>query len=83
MLLLSFPLLYAANWISNVLPNSVSQPLSLFVGAVSTAEGFIALLAAIFGLALFIASALRKNPQIQFFIEFIAGGTYVVFMPTY
>jgi len=83
MLLLSLPLLYAVNWLASFLPNLLSHPLSLFLGAAFTAEGVIALLAAIFGLALFIASALKKNPQLQFFIEFLVGGAYVFFMPTY
>ncbi len=83
MLLLSLPLLYAVNWLASLLPNSVSRPISLFVGAAFSAGGFIALLVAIFGLALFIASALKKNPQLQFFVEFLAGGAYVFFMPTY
>lgn len=83
MLLLSLPLLYAVNWVTEVLPNSVSQPLSLVVDAAFSAGWLITLLAAIFGFSLFIASALKKNPQFQFFVEFVAGSAFVFFIPTY
>jgi len=40
-------------------------------------------ISALFSLSFFIASFVRKNPQMQFFIEFIIAVCIVIFSPVY
>ena len=83
MLLLSLTLLIALGRLDSFLPTSLAVRIEPFVGAVGISEGFIALFAALFGLTFFLASAAKKNPQVQFLVECFVGLAYLLFMPTY
>ncbi|QOK98670.1 hypothetical protein HF909_19660 (plasmid) [Ralstonia pseudosolanacearum] len=85
MLLICVPLLSAVYRAASSLPGQILPSVQLLAGAADSTDGCIALIAAIFGLSFFIASCIRKNPQVQYFIELTLALTLVSFilMPAY
>ncbi|MHA6896854.1 hypothetical protein ACQUJT_22655 [Ralstonia pseudosolanacearum] len=85
MLLICVPLLSAVYQAAASLPGQISTSVQLLAGAARSTVGCIALIAAIFGLSFFIASCIRKSPQIQYFIELALALALVDFilMPAY
>ena len=83
MLILYLPLLYAVALLSRVAPDPLAGYLSLYVGASAEYEVILLLLASILGLSFFIASAVKRNPQFQFLLEFVAGLSLIFALPTY
>ncbi|MDB0544208.1 hypothetical protein LBW62_23450 [Ralstonia solanacearum] len=81
MLLICVPLLCALDQAASLLPGQISPSVQLFARATDPAG--IVLIAAVFGLGFFVASCIRKNPQIQYFIEFAVALTYLILMPAY
>ncbi len=85
MLLICVPLLFAAYQAAPFLPGQLSPAVQLFVGAANSTNGCIALIAAILGLSFFIASCIRKTPQVQYVIELALALTLVslILMPAH
>lgn len=81
MLLLCLPLIFLAGFISTLLPAAMAGPLQRLLGALFIASGVIAWLAAIIALWLLVASVVRKNPQVQFLVEFVLACAALVLLP--
>jgi len=81
LLLLYFPLLICLGYVSNQMSGQVAIYVALFVGASGQRFAVLMLIAAIFGLAFFVASVVKRNPQFQFLIEALIAGTLIVVLP--
>lgn len=82
-MLLSFPALLLCGWCARVLPRDAQAKVDAVLGAIGWEFGLIFALAAVLALALFVASVVRKNPQVQFPAEFVVAATAIVLTPVY
>ena|SRR5437773_1369470 len=83
MLILYLPLLYLIALLSRTTPEPLAGYLSLYVGASAEYESLVLLFASIFGLSFFVASIVKRNPQFQFLLEFVAALGLILALPIY
>ena len=79
MLLLVVPLLVIlGNLMEGMTPSILDILRTVFYNAV-----IILIIAAVFSLAFLIASILKRNPQLQYFIELLVALCIIIYLPTY
>ncbi|SEQ52336.1 hypothetical protein SAMN03080615_01829 [Amphritea atlantica] len=83
MLLLYLPILMGLGAVFKDVQGELAASMRMLVGVADWNYVMVIAFSALFSSSFFIGSLVRKNPQIQFFIEFIIAACIVIFSPVY
>ncbi|WP_428036083.1 hypothetical protein [Amphritea sp.] len=83
MLLLYLPILMGLGAVFKDVQGELAASMRMFVGVAGWNYVMVIAFSALFSSSFFIASIVRKKPQVQFFIEFIIAACIVIFSPVY
>ncbi len=83
MLLLYLPVLLGLAYLSRIVPEPIAGYLSQCVDASGHAEPLVLLVAAVLGLSFFIATLVKRNPQVQYLAEVVVALGLIATWRTY
>jgi len=83
MLLLYLPIFMGLGAVFKDVQGELAASMRMLVGVAGWNYVMVITFSALFSSSFFIVSIVRKNPQVQFFIEFIIAACIVIFSPVY
>ena len=83
LLILCVPVLIGVAFLVQLMPRHIAAIVAPCVGALGQCIPLLMVIAAVFALGIFLASIYRRQPQVQFLVEFLIGVGVFMFTPVY